>query len=91
MMERIVELFPIEKEDIVLSVLEGENRIILTPEKEGTVGYPQYSGAYEVTPSFEKQTLETAYKVMMGNVEVEPIPMEKVSNTAGGMTLIIGG
>lgn len=33
-----------------------------------------YTGAYEVTPSQETQTLETYNKRMTGNVTVNPIP-----------------
>lgn len=33
-----------------------------------------YTGAYEVTPSQETQTLETENKRMTGNVTINPIP-----------------
>lgn len=33
-----------------------------------------YTGAYEVTPSQETQTLETKNKRMTGNVTINPIP-----------------
>ena len=33
-----------------------------------------YSGAYEVTPTEETQTLATADKVLSGNIIVKPIP-----------------
>lgn len=33
-----------------------------------------YTGAYEVTPSEETQTLETYNKRMTGNVTINPIP-----------------
>lgn len=33
-----------------------------------------YSGAYEVTPTEETQTLATADKVLSGNITVKPIP-----------------
>ena len=35
---------------------------------------PEYSGAYEVTPSQETQILETAGLKMTDNVTVNPIP-----------------
>lgn len=35
---------------------------------------PVYSGAYEVTPATETQTLLTANKLLTGNVVVNPIP-----------------
>lgn len=55
------------------------------------IGAESYNGEYIVRPSFEEQKLETENRVMLRDVEIEPIPMEHVSNTAGGMTLIIGG
>lgn len=55
------------------------------------IGAESYNGEYIVRPNFKEQKLETANRVMLRDVEIEPIPMEKVSNTAGGMTLIIGG
>lgn len=33
-----------------------------------------YTGAYEITPSQETQTLETENKRMTGNVTINPIP-----------------
>ena len=33
-----------------------------------------YTGAYEITPSGETQTLETENKRMTGNVTINPIP-----------------
>lgn len=54
-------------------------------------GAESYNGEYIVRPSFEEQKLETANRVMLRDVEIEPIQTETVSNTAGGMTLIIGG
>ena len=33
-----------------------------------------YTGAYEITPSQETQTLETKNKRMTGNVTINPIP-----------------
>lgn len=90
--EPVIELEAEENESVDIEIAEeADSEIELSMEEEGVGEYPVYKGAYEVTPSLETQTLETAYKVMTGNVEVESIPMEKVSNTAGGMTLIIGG
>ena len=38
------------------------------------VGSDPYSGPYEVTPSEETQTLETALKTAMQNIVINPIP-----------------
>lgn len=52
--------------------------------------YQHYNGEYQAIPKFESQTLETKDKVMDFNVEIKPIPVEKVANTSGGNTVIIG-
>ena len=49
-----------------------------------------YEGEYEVTPTVEKQTLQTAKKIMKEDVTVKEIPYAEVSNPAGGTTVIIG-
>lgn len=49
-----------------------------------------YSGAYEVTPKFEVQTLKTADRLLTKDVIIEEIPYAEVSNNAGGTTVTIG-
>lgn len=53
--------------------------------------YERYDGDYSVTPKFENQTLKTKNKVMDFDVDVKTIPIEKVANSSGGNTVIIGG
>lgn len=53
--------------------------------------YEHYKGDYIVTPKFEKQKLETEGLVMDADVLVKEIGLTKVSNSAGGNTIIIGG
>ena len=53
--------------------------------------YEHYGGEYSVTPKFENQTLKTKNKVMDFDVNVKTIPIEKISNSSGGNTVIIGG
>lgn len=53
--------------------------------------YEHYGGEYSVTPKFENQTLKTKNKVMDFDVNVKTIPLEKVANSSGGNTVIIGG
>lgn len=52
---------------------------------------PIYTGAYSAQPDFEKQTLNTKDKRMTNDVTVEAIEVQRVSNTAGGRTVYIGG
>ena len=62
---------------------------------EATVRYngelPEYTGAYNVTPNTQLQTLETAQKALMDNIKVFAIPYAEVTNTSGGITATIGG
>lgn len=49
-----------------------------------------YVGDYEITPAMETQTLDTSDKFMTRDVVISGVPYSKVSNGAGGTTLIIG-
>ena len=51
---------------------------------------PPYEGEYNVTPSFETQTLPTAKKILDKDVTIEEIPYTEVSNNSGGITVTIG-
>ena len=51
---------------------------------------PEYSGAYEVIPKTEAQTLQTKDKKMIDDVSVHAIPYYEVGNDADGTTVIIG-
>lgn len=48
-----------------------------------------YTGAYEITPSEETQTLETENKRMTGNVTINPIPSNYGRIAWNGTTLIV--
>lgn len=58
-----------------------------------TVGdLPAYNGPYEVTPNVVADiTLETGQRFVSADIKVNKIPITKVSNNTGGMTVIIGG
>lgn len=49
-----------------------------------------YTGAYEVTPDIEAQTVPTAQKFMTEDMRIKAIPFYDVSNTSGGSTVYIG-
>lgn len=53
-------------------------------------GAPAYQGPYEIRPALEEQTVPTAGTVLAKDITVQKIPIETVSNTAGGNTAIIG-
>lgn len=54
------------------------------------VGVPEYTGPYDITPSFSVQTLSTAKRLMQQDVTIRKIPQYEVSNDSSGYTLIIG-
>lgn len=51
---------------------------------------PPYEGAYEVTPNFDEQVLETNGKRMTDDVTVHVIPVTWTTNIHGGQTVVIG-
>lgn len=78
-------------------VLKTKNKImnqdiIIDPIPEELVtNYAIYRGRYEVTPlPGTAQVLRTKDKALEDNIIVEKIPYAEVSNTAGGITCIIG-
>ena len=46
-------------------------------------------GPYRIKPKVQEQNFETENKKMEGNLTVEEIPLQEVSNPHGGTTLII--
>lgn len=53
--------------------------------------FETYKGETVVTPKFEEQKLKTKNLVVEDDISVTAIPVVKVSNSAGGNTIIIGG
>lgn len=54
-----------------------------------SVGYTDYLGDYEVTPTIDSQTIPTADKRMIKDMVIDGIPCYEVSNEKGGTTFII--
>lgn len=52
---------------------------------------PTYQGQTVVDPDFNGTVLETAQKIVLSNITVNPIQVESVSNPTGGRTVYIGG
>ena len=53
------------------------------------VGFPDYEGTYEVTPTAGEQELQTRNKTMRDDVTVHAIPYHETTNEAGGYTVSI--
>lgn len=48
-----------------------------------------YEGSYEVTPTVDGVTLETARKTMSRDLTINPIPYYDTGNESGGRTIYI--
>lgn len=62
-----------------------------TRVKTYTADVERYQGEYDVEPSFTEKTLKTKDKLLLDDVTVNPIRVERMSNAAGGITVYIGG
>ncbi len=72
---------------------EGEGLLGQIPG-EVTVYVPDvevYDGPTEATPKRARQTLHTAGKLLRENITIEEIPYSETVNSAGGITVNIGG
>lgn len=67
------------------------NKNILGAKASISTDHELYSGAYNVTPEIEEQTLNTSDKLMIEDVKIRAIPYYSVSNQYNGETIIIGG
>ena len=77
-------------------VLDGELSLNIPMDGEaGTVikvtehDLPMYTGATEVTPSEETQTLQTANRTVLQNIVINPIPSNYGKITWNGSTLTV--
>ena len=68
--------------------LDGESgTVIKVVERDA----PTYIGQTVVNPDFDGIVLETAQKIVLSDITVNPIQVESVSNPMGGRTVYIGG
>ncbi len=61
-----------------------------TISKPEFLGGEEYTGAYEIAPTFNEQTMPTKHKVLSEDITVKPIAVIVVSNPSGGNTVYIG-
>lgn len=73
--------------DCQLSIPESGEVGLVTVIREGT--FPAYTGATEITPSQETQTLNTANKSVYQNIVVNPIPSNYGLITWDGSKLMV--
>ena len=88
----MIEITLKEPEALYIEVSEASEVEIEAAVEIIRVGaFEHYGGEYSITPKFINQTLNSKNKVMDFDVDVKTIPIEKISNSSGGNTVIIGG
>lgn len=60
-------------------------------QRSGSIQVDPYGGEYEVKPTLEGIQMETKNKRMVKDTTILPIPIYRVSNNSGGVTVVIGG
>lgn len=70
------------------AVIDGESGVVTEVIKSD---YEYYSGATTVNPDFVGTVLETAQKILLDDVTINPIEVVRTSNPQGGKTVYIGG
>ena len=81
----------VEEYDLDVSEAEALDVELETAIQVSTITGDIYEGSYDVTPSFEQQSLETRNKTMKDDVTIQPIAVSRTQNLAGGTTIYIGG
>lgn len=82
--------------------LSGDDRLIFALDSSNTdmtfsLSAPSYfepdlyTGETVVNPDFVGKVLNTRQKLLTSDISVNPIQVEEVSNTSGGVTVYIGG
>ena len=78
-----------------VSTLKGSIRVKAELQGSLNIGsifkYDKFEGPYEVTPLTEQQTLNTEQKFVENTITVKAVPYAKVTNSANGTTITIGG
>lgn len=75
--------------DMSLNIpVDGEAGTVIKVTEYDT---PTYHGQTVVDPDFVGKVLETAHKIVLSDITVNPIQVESVSNPTGGRTVYIGG
>ena len=75
--------------DMSLSIpVDGETGTVI---KVTEYDVPTYQGQTTVNPDFVGTVLETAQKIVLTDITVNPIQVSRTSNLAGGTTVYIGG
>ena len=71
--------------------LSGDSQITFSLTIPSSVQTDIYTGETVVNPDFVGKVLNTKRKLVTSDISVNPIQVEEVSNTSGGVTVYIGG
>lgn len=73
----------------ITGTLAGRETISGAVTIPAAVGVDAYTGSYEVTPSQQAQTLNTAQKYLARNITINPIPSNYGLITWNGSTILV--
>lgn len=82
-------MFSVDTKPVAMRVNEKKISMSVAPAVPVYVGGELYEGSYDVEPTFSAQELPTKGKILLDNVTVNAIRVERVSNTHG-TTVYIG-
>ena len=75
--------------ELKLSPAQDAIALITGPSVIRSDVYPDYDGAYVVTPGPEEQILETKYRTTLENIRIGPIPNNYGLITYNGHTITV--
>ena len=85
-MDDLILQFETEQEiDLIMEAGAGFDLVIDSVAQE----YPTYDGATEFTPTQETQTVQTARKVLLENITINPIPQNYGLITYNGRIITV--
>ena len=78
--------------EITMNVIcAGQVDMTIHPAKIIGKNIEKYVGNYHITPSMQRQSLQTAEKLVAEDIIINEIPVYRTQNLSGGYTVIIGG
>ena len=78
-----------EAVEVYQVTVSEDTAMAFTVDTEIRGSYPDYAGAYEVTPSAETQILPTSGTGLLQDIRINPIPSNYGLITWNGATLLV--
>ena len=76
----------IDGDESLIDIVDGEGVMAIMPH---SAAYPDYTGPVEITPNQTTQILNTAFKSILVDIKVNPIPSNYGLITWNGSTLTV--